>query len=127
MEWAGHYRLNPDHSVEPFEIKSEADLIEWARGLGRKDWRVGYDKIAPGISVSTIFLGLDHNFRMHGPPLLFETMVFTDYGGEEMWRWSTWDEAAAAHQRIVTDLTKKIVSKWKAEGERAGPPHKDLK
>ena len=26
--------------------------------------------------VSTVFLGLDHQFHAHGPPLLFETMVF---------------------------------------------------
>jgi hypothetical protein len=47
--------------------------------------------------VSTVFLGIDHNFG-NGPPLLFETMVF---GGEYdgyCKRYSTWEEAEGGHK-----------------------------
>jgi hypothetical protein len=51
--------------------------------------------------VSTVFLGIDHQFSFsNGPPLLFETMVFGDI--EELdclsWRCSTWAEAEMQHR-----------------------------
>lgn len=52
------------------------DLMQWALWFERADRRVGLDEIGP-FRVSTIFLGLDHSFG-RGPPLIFETMVFTD-------------------------------------------------
>jgi hypothetical protein len=45
-----------------------------------------------------------------GPPLLFETMVFSDdpdsphHGGGAMWRTSTWDEAMEQHERVCDML-----------------------
>lgn len=55
----------------------------------------------PGdIEVSTVFLGLDHNWG-DGPPLLFETMVFGGPLDQEQERWSTWDEAEAGHRATV--------------------------
>lgn len=50
--------------------------------------------------VSTVFLGLDHQYGS-GPPLLFETLVF---GGDQdglMERCSTWDEAEKQHNRVM--------------------------
>ena len=56
------------------------------------------------ISVSTVWLGLDHSFG-GGPPLIFETMVFgLDSGNEPMDRYSTFSEAQVAHIKIVTDI-----------------------
>lgn len=52
------------------------------------------------ISVSTVFLGVDHSFG-EGSPVLFETMIF---GGEHdgyQERYCTWDEAEAGHARAV--------------------------
>ena len=103
-----HYRLKPDHSVELVEIRNEADLLRWCEEVWGDDdaRRVAYTIVAPGVTVSTIFLGIDHSFSSRGPPVLFETMVFTDYGGEEQLRWSTFDEALAGHQQLVEKLTK---------------------
>lgn len=52
--------------------------------------------------VSTVFLGLDHRFMGHGPPLVFETMVFRDRTRRllvDLWcrRCSTWEEAETTH------------------------------
>jgi hypothetical protein len=63
--------------------------------------RVAYDEIG-AVNVSTVFLGLDHSFRLQGPPLLFETMIFgLDDENEYQWRYSTWDEAEAGHARAL--------------------------
>jgi hypothetical protein len=68
--------------------------------------RVLLTRIGP-FEVSTVFLGLDHNFSQQGPPLLFETMTFLtgtrkDYDGNDCdGRWSTWAEAEEAHRRAV--------------------------
>ena len=56
------------------------------------------------ILVSTVFLGIDHNFCMTGEPILFETMVF---GGEHNgWcrRYSTWEEAEQGHAITVAAI-----------------------
>ena len=50
--------------------------------------------------ISTVFLGLDHNFG-DGPPLLFETMVFGGTFDGECTRYSTWDQAVAGHRVMV--------------------------
>lgn len=54
--------------------------------------------------VSTVFLGVDHQFDPTLPPLLFETMIFGGPNDHERWRYGTWDEAAAGHERIVAAL-----------------------
>ncbi|HUT77576.1 MAG TPA: hypothetical protein VM285_07815, partial [Polyangia bacterium] len=55
------------------------------------------------VFVSTVFLGIDHNYS-GGPPLLFETMVFRGHLDERQWRYSTWDEAAAGHEEVVAHV-----------------------
>lgn len=85
---------------EPVEID---DLLEWARWFEQDTAarRVGYTEISPQVHVSTIFLGLDHNFGMHGPPLLFETMIFGGVMNEECERYATWQEAEVGHAFMV--------------------------
>jgi hypothetical protein len=73
-------------------------LFEWGEWMQTADRRVAHDDI-DGVSVSTVFLGLDHGFG-HGAPKLFETMVFgLDDDYQE--RYSTWAEAEAGHARAV--------------------------
>ena len=105
-----HYRLNPDHTVEPVEVDLDnpESLIAWARMFESDDRQVALTVVAPGVRVSTVFLGLDHNFSRKGPPLVFETMTFDDYGGGDCWRWSTWDEAVAGHERAVAKVRASI-------------------
>ncbi len=85
----------------------EPDLMTWARWFETAD-RVVMRTEIPGGVISTVFLGLDHNFRDVGPPLLFETMIFRD--GEssgEQWRCSTWLEAEAQHARAFETTAKR--------------------
>ena len=59
------------------------------------------------ILVSTVFLGLDHNWRTNGPPILWETMVFGGKLDQEMDRCSgSREQAEAMHQRMVERVKK---------------------
>jgi hypothetical protein len=92
--------LNPDHTV-----RTSTSIEEWAamfdpeRGGDKGGRAVGKDQIGD-VFVSTVFLGVDHNWG-DGPPILFETMVFRGLLDERQWRYATWDEAAAGHARVV--------------------------
>ena len=78
----------------------EPDLLTWAEWMQTGDRIVAKTEIGASI-VSTVFLGIDHQWGI-GPPLLFETMVFTDGdGGGIMLRCSTWLEAEAQHAEVV--------------------------
>lgn len=79
-----------------------ASLLEWANWFEKADRSVAQTQ-GDGYRVSTVFLGLDHRFCGDGPPLLFETMVFSDDDDEDMSRYSTWDEAIAGHERTVAE------------------------
>lgn len=75
------------------------DFLKWAEWLGTADRHVAKDLVARAV-ISTVFLGLDHNFS-GGPPLLFETMIFGGKHDGYQDRYSTWDEAVAGHNRAV--------------------------
>ena len=82
------------------------DLIKWAEWFEVADRTVARTKIGV-VKISTVFLGLDHQFS-GGKPLLFETLVF---GGEldgEMDRYSTWDEALNGHEKMVERVKDEV-------------------
>ena len=53
-----------------------------------------------GAQISTVFLGINHNFG-DGPPLLFESLIFGSPHDGEQRRYSTWDEAEKGHIEMV--------------------------
>jgi len=107
-----HYRLGLNNVVELFPVESMADLLAWAEDTfgPNANRQVALTDFSPGVCVSTVFLGLDHNWGS-GPPLVFETMVFDDYGAGECYRWSTWDEAEQGHKDAVAELEAKLKAK----------------
>lgn len=72
-----------------------ASILEWGQWFEKANRVVAKDKVN-GVEVSTVFLGLDHQWG-DGPPLLFETMIFGGPHDEDQWRYSTWDEAVTGH------------------------------
>jgi hypothetical protein len=89
------YILDERHAVIP------ADLLTWARWFETADaQRVVAQEMLGAVKVSTVFLGLDHQYGM-GPPLLFETMVFGGGLDGHQTRYSTWEEAVAGHRAMV--------------------------
>lgn len=79
-----------------------AEMLEWAAFFEDIDQRMIARDDLGEVLISTVFLGLDHSYSDEGPPLLFETMVFnTKKGEEDMYRYSSWDEAVAMHNKLV--------------------------
>lgn len=91
-------------------------ILEWCVWMETNTRQVALD-VLDGITVSTVFLGLDHNFG-NGDPLLFETMVFlADGKARECWRYFTWAEAEAGHQEIVKAIEEEIAQSHTVTGD----------
>jgi len=65
---------------------------------------VGHTQVG-GVTVSTVWLGIDHAYG-GGPPLIFETMVFGGDHDEDVWRYATEDEARLGHASVVAMLER---------------------
>ena len=74
------------------------DLLTWAKWFETADTVIKQTKIGD-VKVSTVFLGLDHNFG-EGEPLIFETMIFGGEHDQEQDRYSTREEALAGHAKM---------------------------
>jgi len=74
-----------------------ADLQAWAAMFGDPR-RIVSKSHSGGVTVSTVFLGLDFSFG-DGPPLLFETMIFGGPHDQYQERYTTRAEAIAGHTK----------------------------
>lgn len=96
-----------DESGQPVEC----DMMTWARDLGKgKEMAVNPNIVARlqmgRALVSTVFLGLNHNWG-DGPPLIWETMVFKGRLDQEQDRCSgSRADALAMHLRMVERVSK---------------------
>jgi hypothetical protein len=91
------YILDDDnHPIE------STDVASWVwKEANRERMRVGRTEV--GLSeVSTVFLTMDHGWD--GVREVFETMIFGGERDGECFRYSTWVDAKAGHDRIVTEL-----------------------
>jgi hypothetical protein len=85
------------------------DLMGWALAFESLNRHVAQTWIKD-INVSTVFLGIDHNF-LGSKLLLFETQVF---GGEHdrlINRYSTWEEAEEGHAKICKRVEESLEKK----------------
>jgi len=89
------YVLDADGNPQP-----EPDLLMWAQWLGTGDNQVVAREQVGHVRVSTVFLGLDHNW-IGGEPLLWETRVFGGKLDGECERYSTRADAVAGHALMV--------------------------
>lgn len=121
----GHYMLIDG---EPVICKDIQEWSDWScRSYNFDDLRrVGKTTLPNGIFISTVFLGIDHNWG-DGPPMLWETMVFgksgtwrvklkklwckiirvhyIDYEGDIQERCSgNWDDAKKMHKAMVVRM-----------------------
>jgi predicted ATP-dependent serine protease len=91
--------FNERYILDGREPVPAPDLMEWGRWMETADRTVKWTEQGD-VHVSTVFLGLDHQFG-EGPPLLFETMAFIAGDGVDQRRYSTWREAEQGHDEIV--------------------------
>lgn len=114
------------------------DLMTWAEWFERscKDFKKTGRRVAVTYlgrySISTVFLGLNHNYGK-GPPVLWETMVFKkqtpgkkwaleDYGDLHMERCSgSREQAEAMHEKMVK-LVKEKYGRRKTKARKSTRP-----
>jgi hypothetical protein len=100
--------------------KSERYFAPDGTVLSYEDWKVMYShrrqdqssdswwrhqtEVSDEIHVSTVWLGMNHQWDPDGPPLFWETMVFGGEHDEDQWRYSSRESALDHHERIVTAL-----------------------
>lgn len=121
--WDQHNGLYFDRQGRPITLR------QWGQRFQDMDYkRVALTEFPDGRLVSTVWLGLDHNWGA-GPPAIFETMVFggeikgkieiTGFGermgfqsrDEELCeRYATEEEARAGHERICAAIRQMRVS-----------------
>lgn len=83
---------------------------QWAKSFDDTTLkRVAYTTTWNGFHISTVWLGLDHQFGL-GPPLIFETMVFPKFGFRQldMARYSTEAQAISGHKAMVSKWSRKF-------------------
>jgi hypothetical protein len=98
-----HYVLSDSGEVQPC-----ADVLTWAQWFETATNRIVAQDCdegsAPGVKVSTVFLGLDHNFSGGGPPLLWETMVFGGPDDGLTQRYASLATAQAGHRAVCQQV-----------------------
>jgi hypothetical protein len=104
-----HYILNANGDPQP-----EDDLLKWGEWFTNDERRIVRHQRWNGVVfptddglrregevfVSTVFLGMDHNW-FGGPPILWESMVFIDGEDCEQQRYSSLREAIIGHNTLV--------------------------
>jgi len=111
MEWPRYYIL-----IDRLPVA--VDVLTWAEwwAANLKACRIGEDQIGK-VRVSTVFLGLDHNFQ-GGEPVLFETMIFGGPLDSSQWRYRTYADAERGHQEALAQV-KIAAAKIKSISDKA--------
>lgn len=83
------------------------DLFTWADSSENGYRLIKQEDLANGYWISTVFLGLDHNYSLNGPPRWFETMIFSygpPYAAILCGRYSTLQEALEGHAKAKREF-----------------------
>ncbi len=96
-----YYKLDENKNAIPCSIDEWAECRN--KMIKEKSKHVAQETINDKW-ISTIWIGIDHQWHDKGQPQIFETMIFEDNGkGYEIYcnRYSTWKEAEEGHQKSV--------------------------
>jgi len=100
----------PTHWILVGQTPIAVGLTEWARWFEYSDRVISKARVTARsftYEISTVFLGVDYDFTGKGPPVLFETMIFTDdeeWNGYEQ-RWRSYLEAKRGHHVVEIRVT----------------------
>lgn len=91
------------------------DVLDWAKDFepGKQKnlasylkYRIVKQDLVNPFFVSTVWLGLDHQYNPEMPPLIYESMVFGNQRKEmEQRRYTTREQAEAGHKELVKKYT----------------------
>jgi hypothetical protein len=86
----------------------EPDIPRWGEWFERPENRMlWHDDLPNDVSVSTVFLGIDHNPRDRGPPILWETMIFGGPHDQYQKRYTSSADAFKGHGETVALAKRK--------------------
>ena len=113
-----HYILDENNNLMPVDLETYWQWFKAQDEKGEASRRIVKQRHWPlnSIMVSTVFLGLDHNFFWGGPPLVFETLVFGGPLDQEMDRYSTYDEAVRGHEAMCERVRAALATENSEEG-----------
>ena len=99
--------------MQPYILENgepkEATMEEWAAWVGDAYRTVKKTLVTVegvDVTVSTVFLGLDHNWCNEGPPILWETMIFGGVNDHFQERYSSKEEAVERHGVLAIQVLK---------------------
>lgn len=99
-----------DERGEPQPVGDVVTWAQWFERASRDRSRVIQQDYVEGseqqIGVSTVFLGLDHNFCNDGPPILWETMIFGTALDGVMDRYASKEAALRGHQEMLARVAE---------------------
>lgn len=121
-----HYIL-ADDGATPIRVS----VREWARWFeadreaGEAERRrVGWRTYGDGtVRVSTVFLGLDHDFLGTGPPILWETMIFWPGHDLDMFqrRYRSRVDAERGHKVACRLVERAVTRHWRSDPSADSP------
>lgn len=76
-------------------------LEEWGNLMEDSNYKIVKQTTIGKVLISTVWLGLDHNFLLKGPPMIFETMVFKGSLDGEQERYETEEQAKTGHEEMI--------------------------
>lgn len=92
---------------------AEPDLGKWMEWFhDRAKCRIVQIWTHGEVTISTVFLGMDHGLGNSTRPMLFETMFFGGPFDGEWHRCSTWEEAEEQHQSAIDDFRDAMCEGW---------------
>ncbi len=105
MKMTHNYILDDNGEPVPCE-----DVLAFGTWFGNFANRIVKQEHFRGLWLSTVFLGIDHNFGFDGRPVLWETMVFGKSSDLDCWcrRYQSRQDAIATHERIAELLRQGV-------------------
>jgi hypothetical protein len=112
------YYLNSKNEPVPWaeQFSTYKEYLDWW-GSDATSRNLFIDIVGPA-TVSTVFLGLDHNILGMGPPVLFESMIFGGKYDGEMQRYTSYLDAKDGHEAMVKKLPSGLTRKQLEDGAK---------
>lgn len=111
--WMQRYILQ-GHTPVPVD-----DPVAWGRWMQAADRQVALTSYGEELVVSTVFLGLNHQWQAGQPPWLFQTILCGLGEAHDCERYSTWADAEAGHARWCAAVRALLHVRW--EGSDVPP------
>jgi hypothetical protein len=96
------YYLDKDDNIVPVDNISNPEWLSFMKDFARR--RLATDAVSDRVTVSTVFLGIDHGVP-EGVPVLWETLIFGGPLNGKMRRYSSREEALKGHKDML-DLAR---------------------